>query len=90
MKTITKVSKRCFLLYCGFIIAIAAITHSARAQVITPYIVVTPSTIQPNCHTYTGCGVIVVERYYIYHRYRRHRRHCGYPVYPATFCPESY
>ena len=93
MKPITKVSRRCFLLYCGFIIAITGITHSAHAQVVTPYIVVTPSTIQPDCHTYTGCGVIIINRYYIHHYYRRHyyRRHCAYSVdYPVACYSETY
>ena len=95
MKTITKVSMRCFVLYCGFIIAIAAITQSAHAQVVTAHIVVSPSTVKPDCHTYTGCGVIVEKRYYVHrysvyhyytHHHYRHYRH--YPVvYPDASCP---
>jgi hypothetical protein len=66
---------KCFLLYCGFIIATAAIAFAARAQVVSSYIEVQPSTIQPDCHTYTGCSVIVAQPYSIVHYYHYHHRH---------------
>lgn len=58
-------------------------TSSPRDLIAAPTIVVTPSTVEPDCHTYTGCDVMVVKRHYIYSYYKpkqlkqpkRHRVH---------------
>lgn len=42
-------------------------TSSSQDLLIEPTIVLTSSVIEPDCHTYTGCGLIVVKKSY-YHK----------------------
>lgn len=86
MKFIIKISKYS-LLQCCLIITFAAIPIVSFAQdvvdfsspqdpLVEPAIVMTSSTIQPDCHTYTGCGLIVVNQHYYYPpKHYKHRRH---------------
>ncbi|VVC74989.1 hypothetical protein AQUSIP_02630 [Aquicella siphonis] len=74
MKFIIKASKYS-LLHCYLIIILATIPIASSAQnivdtsspqdhLVEPAIVMTPSTVEPDCHTYTGCGLIIVKKYY--------------------------
>lgn len=74
MKFMRKVSKY-LLLRCFLLVMLSTIPIISSAQVETAYIVVTPSSLHANCHTWTGCGVIVtdVSTRYHYHKYKRHR-----------------
>ena len=51
--------------------AIVIDTSSEQDLVANPTIIMTPSTVKPDCHTTTGCGLIVVkpvQRYHVCHR----------------------
>jgi len=87
MEFIIKVSK--FSLLHGYlIILLAAIPTTSPAQAIIdtsspgehlvePTIVETQSTVEPDCHTYTGCGAIFIKKYPVYH-YKKIKRPCVY------------
>jgi len=77
------------LLHCFFILTLATIPATVFAQYVEePYIVIPPATIQPDCRTYTGCGVFVMNGYYRYHyhkRYHKHKRHRYYHRCPVAY-----
>lgn len=91
MKFIIKVRKYSLLHSC-LILILAAIpiissaqnivdTSSPQDPLVAPTIVVRPSTVEPDCHNYTGCDVIVVKKHPTYHYYKSNRhyvyhRHC--------------
>lgn len=89
MKNIIKVSKYS-LFHCCLIITFVTLpitsfaqqvidTSSPEDQLVEPSIVITPTTITPDCHTYTGCGLIVVNKYYYHNpKHYKHRRHHFY------------
>jgi len=60
-------------------------TGSPQDPLIEPNIVLTPPTIiQPDCHTYTGCGLIVANPHYYYkpkhHKLKKHH------IYREPYC----
>ena len=65
-------------------------TSSPQDLLVEPTIVLTPSIDEPDCHTYTGCGVIVVNKYLHLkpklHKLKRHRVHRE----PSCVIEESY
>lgn len=75
------------LLHCYLIIILASIPINSSAQevidssssqdpLVEPEIVLTPSAVEPDCHTYTGCGLIIVEKYnYQQPKHYTHKRH---------------
>jgi len=106
MSFIKKASKYSFL-YCFLILMFAAFPIASFAQdqntvvidtsapedpLIAPTIVVTPVIIEPDCHTYTGCNVLLVDDYIhhkvkIHHKHRRH--HICQSCYINTSCDMS-
>jgi len=89
MKFIIKVRKYS-LLQCYLIIILATIPITSSAQVVVdtsspqehlvePTIVIAPSTVEPDCHSYTGCSLSVVKKSY-YHKPKHYRSkpHCDY------------
>jgi|SRR4029078_4831397 len=85
MEFITKVIKHSSL---AIMLAIIPITSHAQITVVDtsypeeplvePTIIVPYKTPAPSCHTYTGCDVIAVEKYY--YRIPKRKRSCGYRV----------
>lgn len=82
MQFFLKVSK--YSLFHFYFIIIATIPVSTFGQKIidisepedilaSPTIVLKPSTLEPNCHTYTGCGVMVVKYPKHHYKPKRHR-----------------
>lgn len=72
-----------FTLRCHIILMLALVPIMSFAQEVTvvdtsspgdalvePTMVMTPATVKPDCHTYTGCGLIVVKK--VYHKPKRH------------------
>jgi len=87
-KIITKISL--YYLHYYLIILLSIIPISSLAQnvidtsapedlLIEPTLVVPWSSIEPNCNTYTGCGLIVIQKHY-YHKPKKVklRRQCVY------------
>lgn len=89
MKFIITVRKY-FLLPCSLVLMLTAIpiishaqkiidTSSPQDPLIAPTIVVSPTKVEPTCHSYTGCGVVIEKKYSTYHYYKPKRRcvyHC--------------
>ena len=77
-----------FISHCYFILLLALMPMASFAQEITvvdtsapedpliaPTIMMTAVEVQPSCHTYTGCDVLVVDKYrYIKRKYKRRRQ----------------
>lgn len=95
MKFITKVSKYALLQSYFIIILFVAIptisfaqdvvdTSSSQSLIVEPNLIMTPSNIEPDCHTYTGCGLIVINKYSYqkpkHYIYKRHH------VYQQPYC----
>ena len=82
MKLIIKVSKYSALVAISIILAAIPMTTSAQDIIDTsspqdllaaPTIVVPQASVEPDCHTWTGCSAIVVKRYHHYHYYKQKR-----------------
>jgi hypothetical protein len=92
MKFILKVSCFLILMLAGIPITsfaqdVVVDTSSPRNPLISPAIVVEHETVEPHCHTYTGCKVIVAKKYYVQQhskpkpkpkRYFKSKIHCVY------------
>lgn len=65
-------------------------TSSPYEPLVEPTIVMTSVTVEPDCHTYTGCGLIVLKKaHYQKPKVYKHKRHRIYHQ-PCCMIGECY
>lgn len=59
---------------------------SRQDRLVNPAIVMQSSTVEPDCHTYTGCSLVVEKKHYYTPKHIKHIKHKRHHTYHRSCC----